>query len=132
MMNTVSGRSCVCLLIIVIAASLPGATPQQAQDYTRESQPQLFSYDELVQLSLRKEMSPELAEKLRLITTTPFINNEAYYSGAVARPLEVPGLGPTLRVALWNIERGLELDYILQFITDETHDRKTRLARLAA
>jgi hypothetical protein len=23
-------------------------------------------------------MSPELAEKLRLITTTPFINNEAY------------------------------------------------------
>jgi len=26
--------------------------------------------------------------------------------------LDVPHLGPCLRMALWNIERGLELDYI--------------------
>ena len=78
-----------------------------------------LSYDELVQLSLDQEMSPELTEKLRVITTTPFINNEAYLSGVRAKPLEVPGLGPSLRVALWNIERGLELDYIELFLTNK-------------
>jgi hypothetical protein len=60
-----------------------------------------------------------LAEKLHLITTTPFINNEAYLSGARPRPLEVPGLSSSLRVAFWNIERGLELDDIELFLSNK-------------
>jgi endonuclease/exonuclease/phosphatase family metal-dependent hydrolase len=92
-----------------------------AQDYVRDSEPKLFSYDELVQLSLDQEMSPELAEKLRIVTTTPFINNEAYYRGARPRPLEIKELGPSLRVAFWNIERGLQLDDIQLFLTDQEH-----------
>ena len=91
----------------------------QAQDYERYSQPKLFSYDELVQLSLNQEMTPELAEKLRVITTTPFVSNEAYLREAKPRPLEVKGLGPTLRVAFWNIERGLGLDNIQLFLKDK-------------
>ena len=91
----------------------------QAQDYERYSQPKLFSYDELVQLSLNQEMTPELAEKLRVITTTPFVSNEAYFREAKPRPLEVKGLGPTLRVAFWNIERGLGLDNIQLFLKDK-------------
>src|ERR1035437_10509084 len=64
-------------------------------------------------------LSPELAEKLQTITTTPFINNEAYYRGAKPRPLEVKGIGPSLRVAEWNIERGITLDDIQLFLTDK-------------
>jgi hypothetical protein len=97
-MRTVGCRAFICVLIM-LAASLRGAISVQTQDYTRSSEPKLFNYHELVQLSLDQEMSPELAEKLRLITTTPFINNEAYLSGARPRPLYVPGMGPTLRVA---------------------------------
>jgi len=100
-------------------AILTGALSLRAQEYTRDSEPTLFSYDELVQLSLDQPLTPELTEKLRLVTTTPFINNEAYYAGARPRPLEVKGLGPTLRVANWNIERGLELDDIMLFLTDK-------------
>ena len=62
------------------------ATFLEAQNYVRESSPQLFTYDELVQLSLEREMDPQLAEKLRLITTTPFVNNEAYLGGARPQP----------------------------------------------
>lgn len=105
-------------LIAVTLGSI-GATGLPAQDYVRDSAPKLFSYDELVQLSLDQELSPELAEKLRLITTTPFINNEAHLNGAGPRPLEVPSLGPSLRVAFWNIERGLELDYIELFLSNK-------------
>jgi endonuclease/exonuclease/phosphatase family metal-dependent hydrolase len=106
-------------LLIVITVAWIGASASSAQEYVRDSGPKLFSYDELVQLSLDQEMSPELAEKLRQITTTPFVNNEAYLGGAKPRPLEIPQLGPSLRVAFWNIERGLELDYIELFLSNK-------------
>src|SRR4051812_17770912 len=67
----------VCVLIVT-ALILPQAVLLRAQNYVRDSEPALFSYDELVQLGLRQELSPELAEKLGAITTTPFVNNEAY------------------------------------------------------
>ena len=106
-------------LLLAIALGCIGTTVLPAQEYVRDSGPKLFSYDELVQLSLDQELSPELAEKLRLLTTTPFVNNEAYLSGARPQAIELPRLGPSLRVALWNIERGLELDYIELFLKDK-------------
>jgi len=106
-------------LLLWIGTALAAVSYSSAQDYVRDSEPKLFSYDELVQLSLDQPLTPELTEKLHAITTTPFINNEAYYAGARPRPLNVNGLGPTLRVACWNIERGLELDDILLFLTDK-------------
>src|SRR3954447_15152047 len=105
---------------VLIAGSLTAGFVLQAQgqDYVRDSAPPLFSYDELVQLG-QKKLTPQLAEKLKVVTTTPFVNNEAYYSGARPAGLDVPGLGPTLRVAFWNIERGLELDNIQLFLADK-------------
>jgi endonuclease/exonuclease/phosphatase family metal-dependent hydrolase len=111
-------------LVLVAGALLLGSAGVRAQTYVRDSKPELFTYDELVQLSLDQEMSPALAEKLRVVTTTPFINNDAYYRGARPQALEVQGLGPSLRVALWNIERGLELDDIKLFLTDKEHFMK--------
>jgi endonuclease/exonuclease/phosphatase family metal-dependent hydrolase len=108
----------VCVLIAMVV-SLAQAGLLRAQNYVHDSEPKLFSYDELVQLSLDQPLSPELVEKLRLVTTTPFINNEAYFDGAKPRPLELEGLGPSVRVAFWNIERGLEIDNILLFLTDK-------------
>jgi endonuclease/exonuclease/phosphatase family metal-dependent hydrolase len=98
--------------------SLAGYSRLPAEEYVRDSEPKLFNYDELVQLG-EKDLKPELAERRKQLTTTPFVNNEAYYGGAKPRPLNVPALGPTLRVAFWNIERGLQLDNIQLFITDK-------------
>ena len=106
-------------LLILVAICLFGATRVQAQNYVRDSGPELLSYDELVQLSVDQQPKPELAEKVRAITTTPFVNNEAYFSGARPRDLEMPLLGHCLRIAFWNIERGLELDDILLFLKDK-------------
>ena len=106
-------------LLILVVAALIRISSLKAQDYVRDSRPELFSYDELVQLSHDQPLTPALTEKLRVVTTTPFINNDAYYAGARPRHLDVKGLGPTLRVANWNIERGLELDDILLFLTDK-------------
>ena len=100
------GRTSRIAVVMVMAAGLAGAVNLRAQQYVRDSEPKLFSYVELVQLGLDQEMSPELTEKLRVITTTPFINNEAYFGGAKPQPLQVTTLGPSLRIAFWNIERG--------------------------
>jgi endonuclease/exonuclease/phosphatase family metal-dependent hydrolase len=105
--------------ISIISAAVLGATLLRAQEYVRDSEPKLLSYDELVQLSLDKPLSPELAERLQTITTTPFINNEAYYRGAKPRPLDAPRIGPSLRVVEWNIERGITLRDIQLFLTDK-------------
>jgi len=69
-----------------------------SQGYQQDSRPELFSYDELVKLGSPQELSPELAAKLDALTTTPFINNEAFYRGAGPHSLQVEGLGATLRI----------------------------------
>src|SRR5690348_3565303 len=115
----IGGRNASACILTVTAISLGGTMLLGAQKYVRDSEPKLLSYDELVELSLDQKLSPELAEKLRVINTTPFVNNEAYFKGAKPRPLDVPELGPSLRVAFWNIERGLELDDIQLFLKDK-------------
>jgi len=108
-------RALVLLVGVFLAATGWG------QDYVRDSEPQLFTYDELLHLGVDQKLSPELTEKLHQLTTTPFINNESFYRGAKPRAIEVEHLGPSLRVAFWNIERGLELDDIRPFLTDKYH-----------
>lgn len=83
-------------------------------DYVVDERPELLSYAELVTLSdtPRDQLDAPLRERLDELLTTPFVNNEAYYDGAQPHRPEEPGLGPTLRVVSWNIERGLKLELI--------------------
>ena len=53
-------------LFIAVAGGLAGATTLRAQDYARDTEPKLFSYDELLRLNLDQELSPESAEKSAL------------------------------------------------------------------
>jgi endonuclease/exonuclease/phosphatase family metal-dependent hydrolase len=99
-------------IIVVVVSLLALASPARAQQYTRHSEPELLTYRELVALSEDKEPEPALARKVQLLTTTPFIDNQAFYRGAKPFNLKSVKLGPYLRVVFWNIERGLELDEI--------------------
>lgn len=76
----------------------------RGQQYTRYSSPEMFSYEDLVALSQDQQFEPDLAEKLKRITTTPFLSNEAYYRGARPHRPDIEGLGPSLRFVFWNIE----------------------------
>lgn len=107
------------LAVAVVAAlallyHLLGGAARLTGDYVVDQRPELLSYPELVTLSdtPRDELRPALRRRLDDLLRTPFVNNEAYYDGARPhRPVEA-GLGPTLRVVSWNIERGLQLDLI--------------------
>ena len=112
------GKIQLCLAVGFVL-SLVGTPEGQTHAYVHNSVPEMFSYEELVQLSADQELKPELANKLNTLTTTPFINNAAYYRGVKPHSVSVEHLGPCLRVVFWNIERGLELDDIQLFLTDK-------------
>ena len=81
-------------------------------DFVRFSKPELFTFDQLVDLEKNDPPSPVLAEKLEHLVTTPFLSNEAYSNGAKPKRPSSPQLGPFLRAICWNIERGIQFDPI--------------------
>ncbi len=96
---------------LLLLAALAYATEQQARA-AQQSGPELFSYDELVQL-YEQEVPPEpLRRKLSRLLSTPFISNEASARAIAPMKPRAPRLGNYLRIAFWNIERGLEYEAI--------------------
>jgi endonuclease/exonuclease/phosphatase family metal-dependent hydrolase len=109
----------VVLLVTLILCSTASAQKEHEADYVRSSQPPLLSYQELVALGAHGTVDPALANKLNTLLTTPFINNEAYFAGAKPLRPDLKGMGPSLRLVEWNIERGIEFDEIKQSLTDK-------------
>jgi endonuclease/exonuclease/phosphatase family metal-dependent hydrolase len=72
--------------------------------------PRLLSFDDLVRLYEIDTPPADLQNRLDQLLNTPFVNNSARN----ARPLKpnFPNSGRSIRVASWNIERGLEFDAI--------------------
>src|ERR1700733_3025970 len=80
--------------------------------------PEVLTFDELVTLSETDPPAAPLEEKLDRLLTTPFLNTDASAMGAGPRRPIVDGIGPVLRVANWNIERGLNFDLIKLALSD--------------
>lgn len=70
------------------------------------SNPELLTFDELVMLSKTDHTADLLEEKLAKLLNTPFLDNDAAREGVMPHREAVEGLGPVVRVAEWNIERG--------------------------
>jgi len=107
------------LLLALLLSSRAFAQNEHRADYIRSSQPPLLNYQELVALGEQETVDPALADKLHTLLTTPFINNEAYFAGTKPLRPDLKGLGPSLRLVEWNIERGIEFDAIKLLLTDK-------------
>ncbi len=70
-----------------------------------------FTYPELETLYAQETLSPELKFKLEHLLTTPLVDN-SFSNNQPPRFSQSPKLGEFLRVAEWNIERGLGFDAI--------------------
>jgi len=100
------------LLLIPLLATLPNFSAQAQND------PELLTYDECVQLYQQDPPPPPLNDKLHRLLTTPFVHNTASDAGRQPLKPSMPAIGKVLRVAQWNIERGLEFDAIRLAFTD--------------
>lgn len=94
-----------------------GILPAQPKLIERQ-QPELFTFEELRTLSDEAVPAGELGTKLQKVLATPVIDNTASLGGAKPVRPQWPGLGPLLRVAMWNIERGQEFDLVRMAFTD--------------
>lgn len=81
--------------------------------------PELFNYAELQTLYNREELPSALREKLNGLLTTPFMDNSPN-ADAPVRLSQSAKIGEFLRVATWNIERGVEYEAIEAALSDET------------
>ena len=107
------------LCLSLILCFFASAQDKSGADYTRTSQPAMLSYQELVALGEQETVDPALAAKLHTLLTTPFVNNEAYFNGVKPLRPDLKGMGPSLRLVEWNIERGIEFDKIKLLLTDK-------------
>jgi endonuclease/exonuclease/phosphatase family metal-dependent hydrolase len=96
--------------ILLAIALLPLAA--RTETVAQPADPQLLTFDEIKQLYQEENPPDELREKLKKLLTTPFVRNTASDSGVTPLKPELPGLGKSMRVAQWNIERGLEFDAV--------------------
>ena len=101
----------VCALLFVLLSSFSITLAQQ-------SGPPLLTYDDLVALYEDEVPSPELAERLNRLLTTPFVNNTAGVRGPKAGARSDFGKR-FIRVATWNIERGLEFEAVKAALTND-------------
>jgi endonuclease/exonuclease/phosphatase family metal-dependent hydrolase len=97
-----------------VISPLLTAAQQPAPAASRE----FLDFDELVTLSDADKPAKPLAEKLERILGTPIVNNQAAREGVPPHRPSVNGIGPVLRVASWNIERGLNFDLIKLALSD--------------
>ena len=102
------------ILLLLILTFINTAQGQQEG----ASGPTLLTYNELVALYENDPPSQELSNKLMKLLRTPFVNNSA--GVRAPRPIRIStAQGNVLRVATWNIERGLEFDAVKAALTND-------------
>lgn len=83
-----------------------------------QSDAELLSYEELIQL-YEQETPPEaLRLKLARLLSTPFVSNDASARGVKPLKPNTEGIGKFLRVVFWNIGQGLQYESIETAFTD--------------
>jgi endonuclease/exonuclease/phosphatase family metal-dependent hydrolase len=112
-------RSSMTKAVALVSLLLLSYTFNSAQGQQGTSSPPLLTYNELVALYETEPPSPDLSAKLTKLLTTPFVSNTA----GVRPPRVIKTTSHTdgnfLRVATWNIERGLEFDAVKAALTND-------------
>lgn len=87
----------------------------QTQTYPAGKLP-TFTFPELISLSTTEPLAETTEQKLDTVLHSVVLDNSA---PAAPAPLEIKKLGPTIRAAEWNIERGENFDWIALALKDE-------------
>ena len=85
-----------------------GRDPNPHPIVTR-SGPQLLTFDELKLLATNPKPTGRLGAKLDRLFSTPFVDNSAFKRSGLPSHRIQPGLGPSLRISTWNIEKSVRI-----------------------
>jgi len=107
------------VLALLLVAHLASATVTRANVIGQANDaPELLTYAELGALYDGENTPAPLERKLNQLLSVPFVDN-SHAAESRLRLSQTPQLGEFLRVAFWNIERGLEYETIEAAFGDE-------------
>ncbi|HYO80455.1 MAG TPA: endonuclease/exonuclease/phosphatase family protein, partial [Bryobacteraceae bacterium] len=115
------------LILCFFAIACVHAEPEGG--WLRDGGPELLSHADVVELAADSP-SEGLLRKLDVLLATPIVSNAAARTSHGPRRPVVGGVGPVIRVALWNLERGYNLDQIA--LAFEQPSELLKLARSGA
>lgn len=105
----------ICAILLAAMCGIGTRRSAAQTSANTPASPPTLTFDELVTLSHEEPLNPVLKDKLDRLLSNPVVwNNPA----AQTPPRPVDGVaGPVVRVAEWNIERGIEFESIEQALT---------------
>ena len=92
--------------------------PQADTSAERWQNPALLSFEDLVALASSAKPEGALAARFNTLLNTPFVHSETVPGDIQPHRPNLTGLGIVVRVAQWNIERGLNFDLIRSALSD--------------
>ncbi|HSU59542.1 MAG TPA: endonuclease/exonuclease/phosphatase family protein [Bryobacteraceae bacterium] len=103
-------KAFLALLIFYFAG--PPTAAHAAQDLIKFQGPSTLAFEDLVRLAAEDPPSHGVQARLSRVLSEPFISNQATLAGAKPKRPTVAGVGPVLRIAEWNINRGMNAPQI--------------------
>lgn len=119
------GIVCGVLLFSCAAQETSSPAPPPAAQAERSQNLALLSFEDLVALASTPKPEGALAARLNGLLNTPFVQSESTAADIQPRRPSVAGLGIVLRVAQWNIERGLNFELIRSVLADPSEFLRT-------
>ncbi|MGQ0762511.1 MAG: endonuclease/exonuclease/phosphatase family protein [Acidobacteriota bacterium] len=109
-------RFCGFLRLLSILGPSPGLVAQKRSS----SGPALLTFNDLVALYENDVPAAELQNRLTQLLSTPFIDNSLNSSGLRrVKPIDSAHSEKSIRIAAWNIERGLEFEAVKAALTSD-------------
>lgn len=90
----------------IISGTGQNAAPPK---FLKNSRPSLLSFKELTRLAENPKPVGPLKKKLDTVLTTPFVDNSVFRRSGIPKPTVYTGLGPSLRISTWNIEKSVRV-----------------------
>ncbi|HEY6805609.1 MAG TPA: endonuclease/exonuclease/phosphatase family protein [Pyrinomonadaceae bacterium] len=115
MITRVSPTKSVLALLLLLSTSIHSSLFAQQPGPA----PSFLTYNELVELYETDPPSPALAEKLSRVLNATWVSNSVPFREAMPIKTTSGTQGNYLRVATWNIERGLEFEAVKAALTND-------------
>lgn len=110
------------LLIALVVSPCPAqerSAPAAAPESNASPQnPAILSFEDLISLAATADPQGQVGARLNALLNTPFVHRETPSGDMQPHRPNIAGLGPVLRVGLWNIERGLNFELIRAALAD--------------
>ena len=110
-------RSLIILLTLLLSSPFSFHTTNGKQNESGNAP--LLTFNELLELYENEVPSPELTNKMTKLLTTPFVNNAVGTRPAKSIETTSGTEGHYLRIAEWNIERGLEFEAVKAALSND-------------